>query len=85
MINGHKKEYFLTFPLYNPSLVLYQNKIFIDSNKRPFFRGGGVYSRVAFKRAGAFIRSNTVCILSYFFIVCSLYPLNPYPISDSKW
>ena len=43
MINGHKKEYFLTFPLYNPSLVLYQNKIFIDSNKRPLF--GGAFIR----------------------------------------
>ena len=63
MINGHKKEYFLTFPLYNPSLVLYQNKIFIDSNKRPFFWGWGVYSRWAFItkfpfKGGVYLRGN---------------------------
>ena len=63
MINGHKKGYFLTFPLYNPSLFLFQNKIFIDSNKRPFFFGGGrllqnsplkrgVYSRGRLKELG---------------------------------
>ena len=45
MINGHNKEYFLTFPVYNPSLVLYQNKIFIDSNKRPFFQGAFIRGR----------------------------------------